>query len=103
MDMISVWGGDDGLQHHGSTDPLIILNTLEYYGIPQETAAPKLPELKAKMVEYAKQHSSEVGEGLEILPGVLPLLDALSRRNDVIIGLVHTLWILWPAKRKYNI
>jgi hypothetical protein len=36
MDMISVWGGDDGLQYHGSTDPLIILNTLEYYGIPQE-------------------------------------------------------------------
>lgn len=67
-----------------------------------QTAAPKLPELKAKMVEYAKQHSSEVGEGLEILPGVLPLLDALSRRNDVIIGLVHTLWILWPAKKKYN-
>ncbi len=66
-----------------------------------QTAAPKLPELKAKMVEYAKQHSSEVGEGLEILPGVLPLLDALSRRNDVIIGLVHTLWILWPAKNIY--
>jgi hypothetical protein len=64
-----------------------------------QTAAPKLPELKAKMVEYAKQHSSEVGEGLEILPGVLPLLEALSRRNDVIIGLVHTLWILWPAKK----
>ncbi len=64
-----------------------------------QTAAPKLPELKAKMVEYAKQHSSEVGEGLEILPGVLPLLDTLSRRNDVIIGLVHTFWILWPAKK----
>jgi len=67
-----------------------------------QTAAPKLPELKAKMVEYAKQHSSEVGEGLEILPGVLPLLDALSRRNDVIIGLVHTLCILCPAKKIYN-
>ncbi|CAK9861062.1 unnamed protein product [Sphagnum jensenii] len=88
LQVFGVEGSIDVITHHGSTDPLIILNTLEYYGIPQETAAPKLPELKAKMVEYAKQHSSEVGEGLEILPGVLPLLDALSRRNDVIIGLV---------------
>jgi hypothetical protein len=22
IDTISVWGGDDGLQHHGSTDPV---------------------------------------------------------------------------------
>jgi hypothetical protein len=99
LQVFGVEGSIDVIKHHGSTDPLIILNTLEYYGIPQETAAPKLPELKAKMVEYAKQHSSEVGEGLEILPGVLPLLDTLSRRNDVIIGLVHTFWILWPAKK----
>jgi hypothetical protein len=24
------------VQHYGSTDPLVILNTLEHYGIPQE-------------------------------------------------------------------
>lgn len=33
------------MQHHGSTDPMVILNTLEYYGIPQEvTSFPLLSE-----------------------------------------------------------
>lgn len=54
-----------------------------------QTAAPKLGELKAKMVDYAMQHASEVGEGLEVLPGVRDLLEFLSRQPDVVIGLVQ--------------
>ncbi|KAG0608234.1 hypothetical protein M758_8G090100 [Ceratodon purpureus] len=88
LQVFGVEGTIDAIKHHGSTDPMVILNTLEHYGIPQETAAPKLGELKAKMVEYAMQHASEVGEGLEVLPGVRELLEVLSRQEEVIIGLV---------------
>jgi hypothetical protein len=49
---------------------------------------PKLLELKAKMVEYAKQHSIEVGEGLKILLMIIPLLDVFSWTS---------LWILLPT------
>lgn len=88
LQVFGVEGTIDAIKHHGSTDPMVILNTLEYYGIPQETAAPKLGELKAKMVDYAMQHASEVGEGVEVLPGVRDLLEFLSRQPDVVIGLV---------------
>lgn len=39
------------------------------------------------MVEYAKEHEKDIGEGLEVLPGVTSLLETLSS-NDVAIGLV---------------
>lgn len=41
------------------------------------------------MIDYAMQHASEVGEGLEVLPGVRDLLEFLSRQPDVVIGLVR--------------
>ena len=40
------------------------------------------------MVEYAMQHASEVGEGLEVLAGVRELLEALAPRDEVVVGLV---------------
>ena len=46
------------------------------------------------MVEYAMQHASEVGEGLEVLPGVRELLEVLSRQEEVIIGLVRIFTLL---------
>ena len=41
------------------------------------------------MVEYAMRHASEVGEGLEVLPGVRNLLEVLSRQDEVVVGLVR--------------
>lgn len=46
------------------------------------------------------------GEGLELLPGVLPLLEALAARDDVAVGLVTGnlepigwgAYLLWPAR-----
>lgn len=77
----------DVVQHHGQTDPLILVNTLVHYGIPSDVATEKLPDLKSKMVEYAKEHEKDIGEGLEVLPGVSSLLETLSL-NNVPIGLV---------------
>lgn len=48
------------------------------------------------MVEYAMQHASEVGEGLEVLPGVRNLLEVLARQDDVIIGLVRLFTLFRP-------
>ncbi|ONK60845.1 uncharacterized protein A4U43_C08F23320 [Asparagus officinalis] len=77
----------DVLQHHGQTDPLILVNTCVHYGIPSDVATERLPDLKSKMIEYAKEHAKDIGEGLEVLPGVTSLLEALSS-NNVAIGLV---------------
>ncbi|RWW76938.1 hypothetical protein BHE74_00014930, partial [Ensete ventricosum] len=50
-------------------------------------AAERLPDMKTEMLKYAREHVEEIGEGLEVLPGVASLLDALSSSN-VVIGLV---------------
>ncbi|URE28063.1 haloacid dehalogenase-like hydrolase [Musa troglodytarum] len=52
-----------------------------------QVAAERLPDMKTEMLKYAREHVEEIGEGLEVLPGVASLLDALSSSN-VVIGLV---------------
>ncbi|KAG6549402.1 hypothetical protein Mapa_009121 [Marchantia paleacea] len=88
-EVFGIVGTIDAIKHHGSTDPLVLINTLEYYGISTDTATVRLPELKEKMLEYARKNADQVGEGLELLPGVKELLQALAeRKNDVVVGLV---------------
>ena len=50
------------------------------------------------MLEYAMQHTSEVGEGLELLPGVRNLLEVLSRQDKVVIGLVRLFTLFVPCR-----
>ncbi|XP_021747870.1 uncharacterized protein LOC110713729 [Chenopodium quinoa] len=67
--LLQVFGIDgtiDVIQHHGSTDPAILVNTLVHYGIPSEVSTEKLSDLKSKMIEYAKGHAKDIGEGLEV-------------------------------------
>ncbi|KAL4857292.1 Eukaryotic translation initiation factor 2 subunit alpha [Chlorella vulgaris] len=40
------------------------------------------------MIDHFLAHSNQAGEGLELLPGVLPLLNALAARPDVAVCLV---------------
>ncbi|KAH0448501.1 hypothetical protein IEQ34_022301 [Dendrobium chrysotoxum] len=49
-----------------------------------QVASERLPDLKARMIEYAKEHAQNIGEGLEVLPGVSSLLDALSSKGVAI-------------------
>ncbi|GAB4840528.1 hypothetical protein Ancab_021296 [Ancistrocladus abbreviatus] len=88
LECFQIHGTIDAIQHHGQTDPIILVNTLAHYGIPSEVAEEKLPLLKSKMVEYARANAKNVREGLEVLPGAESLLEALSLMENVFIGLV---------------
>eukprot|EP00878_Enallax_costatus_P017227 GHUV01018087.1.p1 GENE.GHUV01018087.1~~GHUV01018087.1.p1 ORF type:complete len:182 (+),score=75.13 GHUV01018087.1:791-1336(+) len=49
---------------------------------------PKLKELEAVMVRHFQEHPARAGLGLELLPGVKKLLEALKARDDVATCLV---------------
>lgn len=40
------------------------------------------------MIDYYLANQDQAGEGVELLPGVQPLLEALARRGDVAVCLV---------------
>ncbi|XP_043704575.1 uncharacterized protein LOC122654515 [Telopea speciosissima] len=88
LHVFGIEGTIDVIEHHGQTDPAVIMNTLVHYGVPSDVASEKLPVLKSSMIEYAQEHAKDVGEGLEVLPGVESLLQALSSEENVAIGLV---------------
>lgn len=74
--------------HHGSTDPLILLKVLDHHGVPAADATAGLPAMQEAMVSHFNAHKEGAATGLEVLPGVVELLSALSRRDDVAVCLV---------------
>ena len=78
----------DEINHHGSTDSLILVAMQEKHGVDKETAMARLPELYAAMVRSAEAAKPHAATGLEVLPGVVELLAALQARSDCVVGLV---------------
>jgi phosphoglycolate phosphatase-like HAD superfamily hydrolase len=78
----------DVIQHHGNTDPLILIRVLQHHGIPKTEATAKLKEMEAVMVEHYRQHADKAGVGLQLLPGVQQLLKALQDMPNVLTCLV---------------
>lgn len=78
----------DVVPHHGSTDPLILVKVCVFHNIPHNEAMAKLPEMQQAMVDYFLAHRGRAGQGLEVLPGVVNLLETLQGRDDVAVCLV---------------
>lgn len=71
---------------------LVVVDKVSYsFSFVMKAANEKLSDLKSKMIEYAKDHAKDIKEGLEVLPGVESLLQALSSRDNVFIGLASLL------------
>jgi len=87
----AVFGVDtdiDVVQHHGGTDPLIIKKVLEHFGFSGTQVMERLQDLQDAMLRYYDEHRATAGDGLEVLPGVVDLLEALKLRGDVATCLV---------------
>ena len=91
--------------HQGGTDQLIIEAVLRHHGVPEADIAAGLPRAVESMVAYAGRHAARFSEGLEVLPGVLALLEALARRGGVAVGLVtgNLQPIAWAKMRALGI
>eukprot|EP00798_Chlamydomonas_sp_ICE-L_P001639 gene1639-33030_t len=72
----------DVVQHHGSTDPLIVVKVMEHHGLSREEVMAKLPLVEKAMIEYSQEHTKDAALGLKILPGVEALLTKLKEHGD---------------------
>ena len=78
----------DVIKHHGSTDQLVLADVLRHHGVDETRVWEAMPRMMREMVEYFESHEEDASLGLELLPGVERLLEALSKRKDVIVCLV---------------
>ncbi len=80
----------EGYQFAGKTDPRIALDLLSWTGMPREDVLARLPEMQRLYFENLEA-GLDVG-GMRLMPGVVPLLERLAERDDVVLGLLTGNW-----------
>ncbi len=88
-----VFGSCDGLDAYdfaGKTDPRIVVDVASGFGWSQDAVLERLPRMRDAYVSRLENGLER--ERMELLPGVLELLGALERREDVEIALLTGNW-----------
>jgi phosphoglycolate phosphatase-like HAD superfamily hydrolase len=76
----------DGISPHGKTDPAIVREILR---VKLSSPNPNTNEIHSILESYVQFLKDEVQESptYRVLPGILPLLNEIGARRDVILGL----------------
>lgn len=74
----------------GKTDPQIVLDVVRPTGMPDDEILSRLP--RAKEVYLARLGNGLRREHVRLMPGVRPLLERLTARPDVVLGLLTGNW-----------
>jgi phosphoglycolate phosphatase len=92
-----------GINYHGKIDSQILIESLVQKGIKKEAAEIYLSELFPLMVGYVNKHLGDLQEHL--LPNVVTCLQEISKRTDIIIGLLtgNVEGIAWLKMEKAGI
>ncbi|MEZ5312133.1 MAG: haloacid dehalogenase-like hydrolase [Thermoanaerobaculia bacterium] len=91
--LVEVFGetGDiDGYDFSGKTDPQIVVELLGGAGHARETVLDGLPRVRDAYLDRLERALDP--ERIRILPGVVELLETLSARSDVALGLLTGNW-----------
>jgi phosphoglycolate phosphatase-like HAD superfamily hydrolase len=76
-----------GIAFGGRTDAWLVAQAAQAHGIPPD--APELAQLPARYFTHLSRELHETGSSRKgIMPGVRPLLEALSARDDVFLALL---------------
>jgi phosphoglycolate phosphatase-like HAD superfamily hydrolase len=88
--LVEVFGtsGPEKLPFGGKTDPQIVRELLQHDGHADEHIDGHMGRAIDRYVELLNEELSAPGNKAYSLPGVVELLDALSARPDVIVGLL---------------
>jgi len=91
--LTEVFGGHapvDGFRFAGKTDPQIVLELVRPLGLDDGAILARLPEMREA---YRRRLAAGLErDRMELLPGVVPLLERLAERDDVAIGLLTGNW-----------
>ena len=88
IDEMGTAGPIDTMRFDGKTDPQIVMELMRVVDHPRKD---DLAAIKAVCDRYVELLAEELDGDLmsiEVLPGVVALLDSLSRNNEVLIGLL---------------
>jgi phosphoglycolate phosphatase-like HAD superfamily hydrolase len=83
-------GGCDGYSFYGRTDPRIALDLLTAEGWLEAAVRERLPRLRGLYLEALERVLDR--ERMELLPGVVELLERLAARRDLTVGLLTGNW-----------
>jgi phosphoglycolate phosphatase-like HAD superfamily hydrolase len=88
--LIEIFGETGPADHRfdGKTDPQIVRELMRSVGHEDSLIDDRMNELFARYVVCLREELRGTGHHAKPLPGVLALLDALARREDVTIGLL---------------
>jgi phosphoglycolate phosphatase len=89
-DVFGVTGDVDDYDFAGRTDPGIAIGVLAGAGVPRDEVIANLPRVRESYL--ARLEAGLDPAGMRLLPGVRPLLERLSARDDVLLGLLTGNW-----------
>lgn len=78
----------DGHEFDGKTDPQIVRELMRLAGVADDAIDVGLPEALRRYVELLHQELAGEDHMDKTYPGIVPLLDALEMRDDVLLGLL---------------
>jgi phosphoglycolate phosphatase len=89
-EVYGVAGEVDSYDFAGRTDPGIAIGLMTAAGLPRDEVVARLPRLRESYL--ARLDAGLDPAGMRLLPGVRPLLERLSSRDDVVLGLLTGNW-----------
>jgi phosphoglycolate phosphatase-like HAD superfamily hydrolase len=72
----------------GKTDPQIVRELMLRVGITAQAIQQRMPRALARYVDLLSAELGQASHGGAVYPGVVVLLDALEKRDDVVLGLL---------------
>ena len=88
--LLEVFGGVGPEDHRfdGKTDPQIVRELMRHEGHDDEHIDARMNRLLERYVTYLAEEMGDPRHEPQMLPGVVPLLEALDARDDVVLGLL---------------
>ncbi len=88
LDEMGTTGPIDTMRFDGKTDPQIVIELMSVADHPRKDDAEAIQAVCDRYVELLEQELLERHKPVEVLPGVIDLLESLSRERGVLLGLL---------------